>query len=85
MDIDTKDKHSKLYLGINEDTRSDGVFFTSPTALETEACNMITHFGTFLAYETGPDVLVYLNLKRPNAPKQLHGIQRNKKLLLKKI
>ena len=85
MDIDTKDKKSKLYLGINEDTRGDGVFFTFPTALETEVRDMIIHFGTLLAHETFPDVLLYLKTNRPNAPKKLHGIQRNKKLLLKKI
>ena len=60
IDVDTKDEKIKLYIGINKDTRGDGVFFPFPTALETEAHDMITHFRIFLAYETSPDVLLYL-------------------------
>ena len=57
MAIKTKDKQSNLFLGINEDIRGDGVYFTFPTPLKTEAHDMISYFGTYLAHVYTKDVL----------------------------
>ena len=67
MHIKTMDKASTLYLGINEDYRSDGHFFTFPSTLETEARDMISHFGSYIAHEHKTDALIYL---RPEAAKR---------------
>ena len=66
MAIKTKDKQSNLFLGINENVRRDGVFFTFPTALETKARDMISYFGTYLVHEHTENVLKYL---KPDAAK----------------
>ena len=60
MNINTKDEKSTLFLGVNKDNQGDGVFFTFLTALETKACNMISHFGTYLAHVRTKEVLKYL-------------------------
>ena len=68
MNIKTKDKKSNLFLSVNEDARGDGIFFTFPTALKTEARDMISYFGTFLAYEhKDGDIYKYL---KPDAAKR---------------
>ena len=60
MDIKIKDTKSTLFLGVNNDRRGDGVFFTFPTASETEARDMISYFGTYLAHVHTVEVLKYL-------------------------
>ena len=60
MGIQTKDEKAKLFLGVNEDKKGDGVFFSFPTSLETKARDMITYFGAYLAHTHTTSVLTYL-------------------------
>ena len=62
MNIKTKDRKGTLYLGINKYTRGNIVFFTFPTTLETEACNMMKIFCTYLVHKTSSGVLLYMKL-----------------------
>ena len=63
-DFKTKDKTSPLFLSINEDRRGDGFFVTFPTTIETEARDMLSHFGSYLVYEQkNKEVLKYLTLE----------------------
>ena len=64
MNFKTKDKTSPLFLSINEDRRGDGFFVTFPTTIETEARDMLSHFGSYLVYEQkNKEVLKYLTLE----------------------
>ena len=68
MNIKKKDTKSNLFLSVNEDSRGDGTFFLFPTALETKARDMISYFGTYLAYENKEgDIYTYL---KPDAAKR---------------
>ena len=61
MAFKTKDKAGPLFLSINEDKRGDRYYVTFPTINETEARDMLSHFGSYLVYEQkSKEVLQYL-------------------------
>ena len=75
MKIKTKYKTEPLFLGINKDKRGDRHFVTSPTANETEARDMLSHFGSYLAYvQKAKKYCNILLLKRANKQAKQHGI-----------
>ena len=60
----TKDNKAPLFIGINEDKQGNGYFVTFPTSQETEARDMLSHFGSYLVYEQkNKEVLKYLTLE----------------------
>ena len=64
MDFKTKDKTAPLFLEINEDKRGGKHFVTFPTANESEARDMLSHFGSYLAYkQKNKEVLKYLTME----------------------
>ena len=60
----TKDKTGPLFLSINKDKRGDRYYVTFPTINETEARDMLSHFGSYLVYEQkSKEVLQYLTIE----------------------